>query len=314
MKRNEQIYMTARRNLIKRMAARWQLYLLLLFPLIYLFVFYYVPMGGIVLAFKHYSARKGIWGSEWVGFDNFIKFFKSYKFPIVLKNTLTLSFYSLMTFPIAVIFALMLNAMLGKRFKKVVQTVTYIPYFISTVVLVGLINQLLNERTGLYGSLYTMITGEIAPNLLGKGHLFKHIYVWSNVWKSMGYNAIIYIAALSNVDPELHDAARVDGASSFQRVCHIDFPSILPTVSIMLILALGNIMNVGYEKALLMQNDLNLTHSEIISTYVYKVGLASGITDFSLSTAIGLFNSVINFTLLVVSNKISKKLSGSGIF
>ncbi len=303
------------RKLSKRIAARWQLYLLLLLPLAWLIVFAYVPMGGLVMAFKKYNSGLGIWGSPWVGLQNFEKFFTSVKFPIVFKNTLTISLYSLIvTFPIPIIFALLLNAMLGEKYKKVIQTVTYIPYFISTVVMVGLIFQLMDYRSGLYGALYTLFTGKTAPNILAVGSNFKHLYVWSGVWQGTGYNAIIYIAALSGVDQSLHEAAMIDGASRFQRLRYIDFPTILPTASIMLVLAIGNIMNVGYEKVLLMQNDLNLNYSEIISTYVYKVGLASGITDFSLSTAIGMFNSVINFFLLIIANWTSKRLSGSGIF
>ena len=272
-------------------------------------------MGGLVIAFKKYNVRQGIWGSEWVGLKNFEKFFKSVKFPIVMKNTLTISLYSLVvTFPIPIIFALLLNAMPGRRYKKVIQTVTYIPYFISTVVMVGLIFQVLDYRNGLWGSLFSLFTGKTAPNILANGKMFKHIYVWSAVWQTTGYSAIIYIAALAGVDQSLHEAAMIDGASRFQRLLYIDVPSIKPTASIMLILAVGNIMNVGYEKVLLMQNDLNLNYSEIVSTYTYKIGLASGITDFSLSTAIGMFNSIINFTLLIIANTLSKKLSGSGIF
>ena len=226
-----------------------------------------------------------------------------------MKNTLMISLYSLaVSFPIPIIFALLLNAMLGKRYKKAIQTITYVPYFISTVVMVGLIFQVLNNRSGIYGSLYTMFTNRTAPNILADGKLFKHIYVWSGVWQSTGYSAIIYIAALAGVDQSLHEAAEIDGASRFQRLLYI------PTASIMLILAVGNIMNVGFEKVLLMQNNLNLNYSEIISTYVYKVGLASGINDFSLSTAISMFNSVINFILLMIANWGSKKLSGNGIF
>lgn len=300
--------------LLRRMAKRWQLYLLLLVPLVYLIVFKYIPMGGLIIAFKKYNWAEGILGSPWVGLNNFVKFFHSYKFTMVLKNTLTLSIYSLATFPVAIIFALLLNAFPGKRYKKVIQTVTYVPHFISIVVMVGLIMQLLNNRSGIYGSIYTLFTGAIAPNLLSDGAVFKHIYVWSAVWQGTGYSAIIYIAALAGVDPSLHEAGRIDGASRFQLVRYIDFPSILPTVSIMLILAIGNIMNVGYEKVLLMQNSLNMNYSEIISTYEYKIGLASGIPDYSLSAAISMFNSVINFILLISANKISKKLSGNKIF
>ena len=303
-------------SLKKRVLDRWQLYLLLLIPVGFVLVFNYGPMAGLVIAFKKYTVRGGVFGSPWVGFDNFVKFFTSYRFPIILKNTLVISIYSLLvTFPIPILFALMLNCLNGKIYKKSIQTVTYIPYFISTVVMVGLIFQVLNNRSGLYGSLYSLLTGgKTAPNLLADGKLFKHIYVWSAVWQTTGYSAIIYIAALAGVDETLHEAALIDGANRFQRIIHIDIPAILPTASIMLILAVGNIMNVGFEKVLLMQNNLNLDYSEIISTYVYKVGLASGINDFSLSSAISLFNSVVNFILLLFANWSSKKISGNGIF
>lgn len=299
----------------RRILARWQLYLLLIVPLAWLVTFAYVPMSGLVLAFKTYRANLGIWGSPWVGMKNFNAFFSSYKFGMVLKNTLTISLYSLfVTFPIPIIFALLLNVMPGRRYKKAIQTVTYIPYFFSTVVMVGLLYQLIDPRSGLYGTMAKLLTGKTPASLLANGENFKHLYVWSAVWQSTGYNAIIYIAALSSADQSLHEAAMIDGASRFQRVVHIDIPCILPTVSIMLVLAVGNIMNVGYEKVLLMQNDLNMNYSEIISTYSYKVGLASGVPNFAQSTAIGLFNSVINFILLVIANFTSKKLNGSGIF
>lgn len=306
----------AQRELTKKqIKARWQIYLLLLLPLAYIVIFAYVPMGGLVMAFKDYDMTKGIWGSDFVGLANFKEFFSSYKFTQVLKNTLTVSFYSLLvTFPIPIIFALILNAFPLKRYNKIVQTTTYIPYFISTVVMVGLVMQVLNYRTGIYGAVYSLFTGKVAPDILGKASSFKHVYVWSSVWQTTGYSAIIYIAALANVDPSLHEAAKIDGASRFQRVRYVDWPSIMPTATIMLILAAGNIMNVGFEKVLLLQNDLNIASSEVISTYVYKVGLARGVGDFSLSTAIGMFNSVINFVLLVSVNWLSKRLSGNGIF
>ena len=299
----------------KKIKLRWQLYLLLLLPLAYLIVFAYFPMGGLLIAFKKYNVTQGIFGSPWVGLTNFIKFFSSYKFANIIQNTLVISLYSLLvSFPIPIVFALLLNAMLNEKYKKVIQTVTYVPYFISTVVMVGLIMQVLNNRSGIYGSLYTLLTGRVAANILADGQLFKHIYVWSGVWQSTGYSAIIYIAALSGVDMTLHEAATIDGASRFQRLLYVDIPAILPTASIMLILAVGNIMNLGFEKVLLMQNNLNLNYSEIISTYVYKVGLASGMNDFSLSTAISMFNSVVNFLLLSLANWGSKKLNGNGIF
>jgi ABC-type polysaccharide transport system permease subunit len=218
------------------------------------------------------------------------------------------------TFPIPIIFALLLNALPTEKYRKVIQTITYIPHFISTVVIVGLIFQLLNNRNGLYSALFGLFSQEMPPDILAVGTNFKHFYVWSAVWQQTGYASIIYFAALANVDPTLHEAALVDGATRFQRVLYVDIPSILPTASIMLILAVGGIMNVAFEKTLLMQNSLNMNYSEVISTYVYKVGLASGINDFSLSAAIGMFNSVINFLLLIVANWGSKKLSGSGIF
>ncbi|MFV0342857.1 MAG: ABC transporter permease [Anaerocolumna sp.] len=310
----ENIIRNRPKSIWKRMQKRWQLYLLLLIPIVYIIIFNYIPMAGLVIAFKKYDFSKGIFGSPWVGLDNFVKFVSSYKFELVLKNTLTISLYSLLTFPIAIIFALFLNALPSKRYQKTIQITTYIPHFISTVVMVGLIFQLLNNRTGMFGSLYSFFTGNSAPNILADGESFKHLYVWSGVWQGTGYSSIIYIAALAGVDPSLHEAGRIDGASRFQLLRYIDFPSIVPTISIMLILAVGNIMNIGFEKVLLMQNSLNMNYSEIISTYVYKVGLASGISDFSLSTAISMFNSVINFILLLVANTISKKISGNKIF
>lgn len=311
----KQIKKNHRRILKKQIKARWQIYLLLALPLLYLLIFSYGPMGGLYMAFTDYDMTKGIWGSDFVGLENFREFFQSYKFTQVLRNTLVVSVYSLLvTFPIPILFALVLNAFPMKRFGKVVQTTTYIPYFISTVVMVGLVMQVLNSRTGIYGTLYTLFTGQTAPDIMGKASAFKHIYVWSAVWQSTGYNAIIYIAALANVDQSLHEAAKIDGASRFQRVLYVDWPSIKPTATIMLILAAGNIMNVGFEKVLLLQNDLNISASEVISTYVYEVGLARGVGDFSLSTAIGMFNSVINFVLLISVNWICKRLNGNGIF
>lgn len=299
----------------QKMAARWQIYLLLLIPVAYVIIFSYIPMGGLVMAFKDYDFSKGIWGSDWVGLANFKEFFQSYKFSVVIKNTLTISIYSLLaSFPLPILFALIINAFPGRKYKKFVQTTTYIPHFISTVVMVGIVMQLLNYRTGIYGSLYSLFTGTAAPDLMANGKMFKHLYVWSGVWQSTGYSAIIYIAALSNVDQSLHEAAQIDGASRFQRIRFIDLPCIMPTAMIMLILSAGGIMNVGFEKVLLLQNDLNISSSEVISTYVYKVGLARGIGDFSLSTAIGMFNSAVNFTLLILVNWISKRLNGNGIF
>jgi ABC-type polysaccharide transport system permease subunit len=272
-------------------------------------------MFGIQLAFKKFNARLGIWGSPWVGFDQFIKFFTSYQFTRVIKNTLTISFYGLLAgFPLPIMLALVLNSIRNGRYKKVVQTITYLPYFISLVVMVGILTQMLNPRIGMVANLYSLLSGNDAPDLMSNPHAFPHIYVWSGVWQSLGYNSIIYIAALSGVDAELHEAAEVDGASRFQRIIHIDLPTILPTAAIMLILNAGQIMNIGFDKPYLMQNSLNLSASEVISTYVYKVGIASSTNDFSYATAIDLFNSSVNMVLITVVNFFSKKLGGNSLF
>lgn len=299
----------------KTMKKNWRLYLFLLLPVLYIVIFAYVPMAGVQIAFKDYDFTKGVWGSEWVGLKNFKRFFESYNFWEILKNTIVLSFYSLLvSFPIPIIFALIINAFPAQRFKKTVQTISYMPHFISTVVVVGMMIQILNPRTGAFGAIYTALTGNVMKDILSVPSAFSHIYVWSGIWQSMGWSSIIYIAALSGVDSELHEAAQIDGASRFQRVLHIDLPSILPTAIILLILSAGNIMNVGFEKVYLMQNDMNISASEVISTYVYKIGMSVGTGDFSFATAIGLFNSVINFALLITVNFISKRFSHNSLW
>ena len=210
--------------------------------------------------------------------------------------------------------ALLLNSFPGVRFKKVVQTVSYIPHFISTVVVVGMLMQIFNPRTGAVGNIYSLFTGGIMKDIFASPSAFPHLYVWSGIWQGIGWSSIIYIAALSSVDTELHEAAQIDGASRFRRVLHIDLPSILPTATIMLILSAGRVMSVGFEKVFLMQNSLNIGASEVISTYVYKVGMVIGTGDYSFATAIGLFNSVINFCLLVLVNFISRKLSETSLW
>ena len=303
-----------RKSLSRRLFEHRQLYLFLLLPLVYLIIFSYIPMAGVQIAFRKYTIRGGIWDSPWIGLKNFSRFFNSYMFERVLVNTLTLSFYGLLAgFPLPILFALCLNVMRNQRFKKAVQLVTYAPHFISTTVLVGMMMALLNPRSGLYGTLCFALTGSYPVDLFSSADAFKHLYVWSDVWQSLGWNAIIYIAALSGVDMELHEAAQIDGASRFQRMIHIDLMSILPTASIMLILSAGNIMSVGFEKVYLMQNDINLRASEIISTYVYKVGL-TGTTDFSYSTAIGLFNSEVNMLILLLVNGVTRRLSSTSLF
>jgi ABC-type polysaccharide transport system permease subunit len=271
-------------------------------------------MFGVQIAIKNFIAAKGIWGSDWVGFANFERFFTSFQFSRVVVNTLWLSGYSMIVnFPLAIIFALLINTVRNHRYKKIVQTITYMPFFISTVVIVALLNQILNPVIGLYGNLYRMFIADQYPvNILGNPNYFRHLYVWSGVWQGLGWSTVIYIASLSNVDPELHEAAQIDGASRLRRIIHIDFATIIPTASIMLILNAGNLMNVGFEKVYLMQNNMNLRDSEIIATYVYKTGMTAGMGNFSYASAIGLFNSVINCAMLVLVNWFSKKLSEEG--
>jgi len=273
-------------------------------------------MLGAQIAFKKYKLKLGIWGSPWIGIDNFTKFFQSYQFFRVLGNTLFISIYSIIfNFPLPILFALFLNSMRSERFKKSVQTITYMPHFISIVVLVSMVLQITNSRVGLYGVVYSALYGTYPADLMADPNLFPHLYVWSGIWQSFGWDSIIYTAALAGVDPSLHEAAQIDGASRFKRLMHIDFPCILPTATIMLIMRCGKVMSVGFEKAFLMQNSLNLTSSELISTYVYKIGLsASGTMDYSYSTAIGLFNSVINLILILLVNQFSRKYSENSLW
>ncbi|GHU92274.1 sugar ABC transporter permease [Spirochaetia bacterium] len=303
-----------RTGIKKQFYKYWQLYIFLLLPLIWLLVFKYYPMLGAQIAFKNFRPQKGIWGSDWVGTRNFVRFFSSYQFARVMTNTLIISFYSLLAgFPFPIILALMFNSLNNKKFRNFTETVAYMPHFISIVVLVGMMLQLFNPHIGILGAFYRTFLGTSAPNLFGSPGAFPHLYVWSGVWQHIGWNTIIYTAALSGVDPELHEAARIDGASRFQGIVHIDFPMILPTITIMLILNAGNIMAVGFEKVYLMQSDLNLRASEIISTYVYKVSFVQG-SDFSFAAAIGLFNSVINMALLATVNGISRKAGETSLW
>ena len=291
----------------------WQLYLFCLIPLIYLLIFCYYPMLGLQIAFKNYSFTKGIWGSEWIGFKHITTFFNSHQFWRVVTNTLRISLYSMaVNFPLPIIFALFLNVLRNQKLKKFVQTVTYIPHFISVTVLVGIMLRIFGSVTGLYGTFYRMLGFDgYAPDLFASAGTFNHMYVWSGAWQNMGFNSIIYIAALTSVDPGLHEAAEIDGASRLARIFHVDLPAILPTASIMLVLRFGQMMNVGFEKVYLMQKDINLSQSEIISTYIYKVGLNSS-TSFSYGTAIGLFNSIINCALLVIVNMIARRMNNEG--
>jgi ABC-type polysaccharide transport system permease subunit len=272
-------------------------------------------MYGIQLAFKDFSGVLGIWGSPWVGLDNFRQFFESYLFWRLIWNTIGISLYELAVgFPIPILLALALNTTIREKFKKTVQFIVYMPHFISTVVMVGIILQFLSPKTGMINFALESFGMQEEIDFMGIPEYFKSIFVWSGVWQNAGWGTIIYLATLASVDQSLHEAATIDGASRLQRVIHIDIPCIIPTMVILLILQTGSIMNIGFEKVLLMQNPLNLTASEVISTYVYKIGLASAAADFSYSTAIGLFNSVVNFILLLVVNQAARRLGQTSLW
>ena len=286
-----------------------QLYLLMLLPMAYLIIFSYLPMYGVQIAFRDYKPLTGITGSKWVGLKHFSVFMGSYNFRTILWNTLVLSLYSLAAgFPVPIILALIFNSLPNKRLMKTVQSVAYMPHFISVVVVVSILNLIFNPINGVYGSVFHMLGGVGYPmDFRGRPETFRHLYVWSDIWQNMGWDTIVYTAALSAVSPDLHEAAMLDGASRFKRVLHVDLPTILPTIGIMLIMRCGSILTVGYEKVYLMQSDLNLSVSEIISTYIYKTGIGQG--KFSFGAAVDLFNSVINCVLLVTVNMITRKIS-----
>ncbi|MEU8819767.1 ABC transporter permease subunit [Actinoplanes sp. NPDC048796] len=289
----------------------WQLYLLALIPIAYFVIFKYVPMAFNVIAFKDYSPVLGPWGSEWVGLDNFQRLFTNPVFGTLLKNTFILAFYLVLaSFPIPILLAIALNEIRNGWFKRTVQMVTYAPYFISTVVVVSITILLLAPNGIVNDGIGNVGVGPI--DFLGDPDFFRHVYVWSDVWQTAGYSAVIYMAALAGIDPALHESAKVDGASRLQRIRHIDLPGIMPTAVIMLILGVGNMMAIGFEKAYLLQNSLNLAQSEIIPTYVYKTGLINA--DFSMATAVGLFNSVVNLCLLLVVNFVAKRVTGNGLW
>ncbi|KRG15492.1 sugar ABC transporter permease [Virgibacillus soli] len=289
------------------------MYVIFALPLLYILIFKYYPMYGAIIAFKNYDPLLGILNSPWVGFEHFSKFIHSYEFIRVLKNTIVLGIYQIIAgFPFPIILALSLNYVYSKRFKKATQMITYAPHFISVVVMVGLIFMVLapngpvNKLLAIFG-----ITG---LNYMGEASLFKSIFVWSDIWQNIGYGCIIYLAALSGISPAHHEAAIMDGASKWQRIWHIDIPGILPTMIILLILNMGNFLSVSFEKVLLMQNSLNLSASEVIDTYVYKVGLLSAFPQYSYATAIGLFKSVVALVLILGTNKIAKKLGQESLW
>ena len=299
-------------TVIRKMKKSWQLYVIIALPVLILLVFSYGPMYGLQIAFKDFVPTKGIVGSQWVGMKHFKAFVSSYQFKRLIKNTLTISLYSLIAnFPAAIILAVAVNECKCKWYKKTVQMITYAPHFISTVVMAGIVLMVLSPYSGVINNIIETFGGK-RSDFMANPNYFKHIYVWSGVWQTMGFNSIIYISALAGIDPTLHEAAVVDGATRWQRIWNVDLPGIAPTIITMLILNCGKIMTVGYEKILLLQNSVNISSSDVISTYVYRVGLENA--QYSFSTAVGLFNSVINLILLVSVNKIAKRVSETSLW
>lgn len=283
-----------------------QLYVLILPAIISVFIFHYIPIYGVQVAFKDFRASMEIWGSPWVGLKHFARFFEMPFFGMMIRNTLSISLYSLATFPCAVIVALLLNELRNERFKKVVQMVSYAPHFVSTVVVCSMVLIFFDKNRGLANNVLALL-GRERISFIETPKYFSSLYVWSGVWSSVGWNTIIYLAALSSISPEMIEAARIDGASQWKILWHINVPSILPTIVTLLILNTGSILSVGFEKIYLLQNPLNLDASRVISTYVYEVGMGSG--QFSYSTAIGLFNNVVNVVCIVLVNQISRSVT-----
>ncbi|NQD42449.1 ABC transporter permease [Glutamicibacter halophytocola] len=290
---------------LKKVVSAWQLYVLLVPAIAYVVIFKYWPMYGVQIAFRNYNPADGFTGSPWVGLQHFIRFVNSYQFTQVLENTVWIAVLGLLiAFPVPIILALLVNGLQSEKFKKFTQTVLYSPAFISTVVVVGMMFVLLSPRSGLINNAIQLTGGE-PIFFMGSPDWFRPIYLISDIWQTAGFSMIVYLAALAGIDPALHDAAKVDGATKLQRMRHIDLPGIMPMVTVLFILAIGNLLNVGFEKALLMQTPLNLANSEIIQTYVYHAGLQQA--QFSYSAAIGLFNSILNLVLLLIFNRVARR-------
>ena len=290
----------------------WQLYVLVLPAVVFIAIFCYQPMYGAQIAFRNYNARAGIWGSEWVGLEHFKRFLTSSNFWPLLRNTLAISIYSLVAgFPAPIIFAFMLNELRSNKLRKTIQMISYAPYFISSVAVCGLIILFLQRESGLF-NVIRMAFGAEGVDFLSKPEYFRTIYVVSGIWQGLGWGTIIYLAALSGVDPQIVEASIIDGASRLQKIWYIDLPSILPTIIILLILNCGSILSVGGDKILLLQNALNMETSDVIATYVYRLGIQNA--QFSYTTAIGLFNSVVNFVMLSIVNYVAKKSTGFSLW
>lgn len=289
------------KSLGRRILEHWQLYLLLLVPIVITVIYKYIPMYGVQIAFRDFKASRGFLGSEWVGWQHFLDFFNARTFSRMITNTVLLSFYSLVwSFPIPIILALAMNQMRFRRYRRVVQTVLYAPHFISTMVVCGMIRIFLSPS----GGMLNLLLGT-KIDFLTEASAFRTIYIASGIWQEAGWGTIVYLATLSTVDPALYEAAKIDGASMFQRILHIDFPALVPMIVLMLIMSAGSLMNVGFEKVWLLQTDLNKATSDVIAVHVYEKGI--GDHKYSYATAVGLFNTVINITLLFIVNKIAKK-------
>jgi putative aldouronate transport system permease protein len=296
----------------KQFMKRYDLYLMLLLPMAWYIVFMYGPMYGLQIAFKDYLPTNGFWGSAWVGFEHFERFFNSFYFWRLIENTVTIQLFSLLIgFPIPIMLALLINEIRVKKFQKLLQNITYIPHFISVVVIVGMLSLFLDPENGIVNIALSHL-GVDPVAFMQKPEWFKSLFISSNIWQSMGWQSIIYVAALSGVDPQLYEAARVDGATRLQRVIHVSIPAILPTIIILLILDVGNFMDIGFQKIILMQNDLNMSSSDVIASFNYRKGILEG--DYSYTTAIGLFNAVINFILLILINQLARKKAETSLW
>ncbi len=292
-----------KKPLKKQILDNWQLYAMLLIPVVLTIIYKYIPMYGIQIAFRDYKASRGMWGSEWVGLKWFERFFGSPNCVRMIKNTVLLSFYSLLwSFPIPIVLALMINQLRFKRFKRTVQTVLYAPHFISIMVVCGMLRIFLSPS----GGLINLLAGT-SIDFLSEASAFRTIYIASGIWQDAGWGIIVYMATLANIDTSHYEAAKIDGASMFQRIRYIDFPELIPTIVLMLIMSAGNLMNVGFEKVWLLQTDLNKATSDVIAVYVYQQGIENA--KYSYSTAVGLFNTIVNIVLLIVVNRLAKKIS-----
>ena len=304
---------TFRQRLRKDMSENGGAYLLGLAVLAYYILFHYKPMGGLIIAFKDYVPRRGIWGSKWVGLKYFKEFFNSYYFVRVVRNTLVISISSLVfAFPLPILFALSINEVRNKVFKKTVQTISYMPHFISMVVVCSMVRLFTSGDSFIVQIMTLFGYNNTGANLLNNKNMFVPIYVISGIWQNLGWDCIIYLAALTSIDPELYEAARVDGAGRLRQTIHITLPGIVGTIIMLLILRIGSIMSVGHEKIILLYNEMVYETADVISSYVYRRGLIQG--DWSFGAAVGLFNSVINFALVIAANTLSNRVSGYGLW